>query len=192
MAPQQARTRGSRVVPLSGGERSGLTRETETPTEAIPGQQTIPTSLDPDSRSQVGRPEGKAGASRLSFQASPLPRSHQGSGTKLGPAGLPQGESLIHSAIISRVPAVCQALSQKSRIWRQTGQSLRGGGLQRHLVNHKTAAKRKVLSVHKHREVGESLPLTFRPTSPQEAYSHVWETQALPGRTRQHHTARSN
>lgn len=36
--------------------------------------------------------ERKAWALRPCFQASPLPRTRQGSGTALGPAGLPQGK----------------------------------------------------------------------------------------------------
>ena len=52
-------------------------------------------------------------------------------------------------------------------------------GSQRYSICHQTAAKRQVLSVGKHRGkrgrerrgFGESLPLTFRPTSLQEAQS---------------------
>lgn len=123
MTPQQAEAGGSLVVPLSGGQRPGLTRETEMPTEQSQASRPFPppwTQVPGTGRADL---KGKAGNSD---PASRLCR-RQGSGTELGPAGLPQGESLIHSTIISRLPAVCQALSQKSRIHRRAGQSRPGG-----------------------------------------------------------------
>lgn len=127
VTPQQAEAGGSLVVPLSGGQRPGLTRETETPTEQSQASRPSRPPWTPVPGTGRSGLKGKAGALRPCFQASPLPRTRQGPGTVLGPTGLPQGESLIHSTIISRRPAVCQAWSQKSRIQSRVGQSRPGG-----------------------------------------------------------------
>lgn len=109
------------------------------------------------------------------FLAPPLPRSPRGSGTKLGPVGPPRRESLMHS-FHHRILSVCcvPALSQASRTQKCTGESLPGK------VHGDTPCDRKQqqrgkYSVQTHtgdragRECsgyGESLPLTFRPSSP--------------------------
>lgn len=104
--------------------KAGLTRKAEASSEAIPGWQTISTCLDPASRSQAGRTEGKTG---VSDSASWLHLCHRGSGTKLGPAGPPRRESLTYS-FNHRFLSVCcvPALSQESKTQKCTGESLPG------------------------------------------------------------------
>lgn len=96
--PHQAGAGGSWALPLSGGERPGLTREAEAQAET---EHPVPTSLDPSSRPGVGSPEGQGRGMRPHIPAPPLPRSHRGSGSNWVPLGHLDNHSLIQPPFLS-------------------------------------------------------------------------------------------
>lgn len=150
-----------------GGSWTVLTRKAraKAPTESIPGQQTSWTQVPGASL------KDKAGASRPCFLAPHLPKSHQRSGTKRGPAGPPRGESLTYSFNHHFLSTCCvPGFEPGVKETKMDRAAPDWDGSQRHSIGHKTAAKRKkVLRVDKHRGergrerrgYGESLPLTF-------------------------------
>lgn len=147
MTPQQAEAGGSLVVPLSGGQRPGLTRETEMPTEQPQASRPFPppwTQVPGTGRAGL---KGKAGALRPCFQASPLPRIWHRAGSCWAAPRRITYSSNHHFPTACCVPGLEPEVKDT-----ETGRAVPAWGL--HSVCQNTAAKRRVLGVQKHRGSG--------------------------------------
>lgn len=162
MASQQAGAGGSLVVPLSGGERPGLTWETETLTEAIPGQQLfLPPWTQVPGAGRAGL-KGKAGASRLCLC--------QGVAEDLAQNWA--APRRIMYSFNHHFPSACCVPGLEPEVKdTETDRAVPAWGVHGNTQHATEQQERGKYSVYISTEdrVGQSLPLTFRPTSPQEA-----------------------
>lgn len=158
VTPQQAEAGGSPVVPLSGGERPGLTRETEMPTEQSQASRIFPppwTQIPGTGRVGVGvgQPAGQGRGTQtplpgFTFAQEPPRIWHQAGSRWAAPRRITY--SLSH-----HFPTACCVPGLEPEVKDTLGQgSPRLGASWRHSVCQNTAAKSRELGVHKHRGRG--------------------------------------